>query len=71
MRIVLTTLLITILLFGFSKLVQVFTSGKAFDAAALKASFRESAKTIWQGMQLFVIVWIVYLLLLWWIRHRN
>lgn len=71
MRILLTTLLVTILLFGFSKIIQAFLSGKAFDAGALKASFRESAKTIWQGMQLFVIVWIVYLLLLWWIRHRN
>jgi hypothetical protein len=63
-------LFLLLALFVVSKVINLFLSGKLFEPGALKKSFRESSKTFWQGAQLFVIVWILYLLLIYWVRHR-
>lgn len=63
-------LVFLILLFIFTKATGLLLSGKLFEPGAFKASMRESLKTLWQGMQLFVVVWILYLLLMYWVRHR-
>lgn len=63
-------LLFLAVLFLLSKATGLLLSGKLFEPGAFKASMRESLKTLWQGMQLFVVVWFLYLLLMWWVRHR-
>ncbi len=70
MRVISRIVLLLIVLFALSKLLGLLLSGKLFEPGEIKASFRESAKTLWQGMQLFVVVWFLYLLLVWWVRHR-
>lgn len=63
-----------ILFFGFlafiaSKFLQLLISGKLFDEGAIKESFRESGKTLWLGMRLFVILWLLYLIFIWIVRQ--
>jgi hypothetical protein len=63
-------LFILFAVFVVSKVINLFLAGKLFEPGALKKSFRESGRTLWQGMQLFVVVWILYLLLIYWVKHR-
>jgi hypothetical protein len=52
-----------------SKFLQLLISGKLFDEGAIKESFRESGKTLWLGMRLFVILWLLYLIFIWIVRQ--
>lgn len=61
---------ILLAVFIVSKVINLLLTGELFKPGALKKSFRESGRTLWQGMQLFVVVWILYLFLMYWVRHR-
>jgi len=57
------------LVFIGSKMIKLLVQGKLFDEGAFKAELRESGKTIWLGMRLFVILWLLYLLMLYFMRN--
>jgi len=59
---------VTIAFFA-SKFVQLFISGKLFEEGAVKESLRESGKTLWLGMRLFVVIWVIYLVFVWVVRN--
>jgi len=60
---------VLVFLFG-SKIFKLLISGELFESGALKKSLRESGKTLWWGMKMFVIVWLLYLIFIWWVRNR-
>lgn len=53
------------------KTMSLLIKGKLFEPGALRNSLQESKKTLWQGMQLFVVVWLLYLVLNWLVRSRH
>ncbi|MDZ7316240.1 MAG: hypothetical protein ONB24_08980 [candidate division KSB1 bacterium] len=61
---------ILLILFAVSKIINLALTGRLFQRGAFRESVKESLKTLWQGMQLFVIVWFLYLIFLWWVRRR-
>jgi hypothetical protein len=69
MRFYFYLLILGLMIFLVSKFVQLTISGKLFDEGAIKESFRESGKTLWLGMRLFVIIWLLYLTFIWAIKH--
>ena len=52
-----------------SRFIQLLISGKLFEEGAIKESFRESGATLWLGMRLFLIIWIIYLVTVWLIKR--
>jgi len=71
MRFIFYLTFIGIVIWVLQKVFLLFIQGKLFEPGALKESFRESGKTLWLGMKLFVILWFLYLLFVWWVRTRN
>lgn len=57
-------LILLVMAFLASKIISLILKGKLFEEGAFKKELRESGKTLWIGMRLFVILWILYLLLL-------
>ncbi len=45
--------------------------GEPITVRSIKTSFRQSGKSIWQGLQLFVVIWVIYLIVSLWLRSRN
>ncbi len=54
-----------------SKAFSLLIRGELFEEGAFKKSMRESGKTLWLGMKLFVILWLLYLIFIWWVRNRG
>ena len=54
-----------------SKAFSLLISGELFEEGAFKKSMHESGKTLWLGMKLFVILWLLYLIFIWWVRSRG
>lgn len=69
MRFFISVLFIGLLAFVVSRLLNLFISGKLFEEGAIKESFRESGATLWLGMRLFVIVWLLYLFFVWAVKR--
>ena len=53
------------------KALSLAIKGELFKPGAFKESFREIGKTLWLGMRLFVIVWILYLIVAWFMSKQN
>lgn len=70
MRIPMNILFLVIVLICLERVVSLAIKGDLFKPGALQDSFRELGKTVWLGMRLFVIFWILYLALLYWVQHR-
>ncbi|MBN2001285.1 hypothetical protein JW935_27320 [candidate division KSB1 bacterium] len=61
-----------VLLFVFlERILVLIKTGEIFKENALRDSFRKSGQTLWQGMKMFVVVWLLYLLLNWWMQSRH
>ena len=58
-----------IVYFILSKVWGLFITGKLFQPGEIKKSFQETAHTIWQGMKMFVILWLSYLVIIWVARN--
>jgi hypothetical protein len=71
MRIFIYTFFALLLFMVLEKVFSLLIKGKLFEEGALKKSLQESRKTLWQGMQLFVVVWLLYLILNWLVRSRH
>ena len=69
MRVFISLFFVLLIIFLASKFFQLLISGKLFEEGAIKDSFRESGATLWLGMRLFVVIWIVYLLIVWLARR--
>ena len=69
MRYFLLFLFIGLFAFVVSKFFQLLISGKLFEEGAIKESFRESGETLWLGMRLFLVIWFIYLIVVWAIKH--
>ena len=52
----------------FLKFIQ---QGETFDIKSIKRSIRQSGKSVWQGLQLFVVIWILYLIVSFLLRSCN
>ncbi len=65
MRFFFSIMLVSLVVFSISKFFQLLISGKLFEEGAVKESFRESGKTLWLGMRLFVVLWFAYLIIVW------
>ena len=61
-------LFLLLLVFLASKMVKLLVQGKLFEQGAFKAELKESGKTVWLGMRLFVILWLIYLLVIYFVR---
>ena len=68
MRFFFYILLFATIAFLISKFVQLVLSGKLLEEGAVKESFRESGKTLWLGMRLFVVIWFGYLIFMWLVK---
>jgi hypothetical protein len=53
------------------RIISLALKGDLFKPGALQHSFSELGKTVWLGMRLFVIFWILYLALLYYVQHRH
>ncbi len=62
-------LFLIVALFG-SKIFTLLISGKFLEAEEWKKSFRDVGKNLWWGMKTFVVLWLLYLIFIWWVRHR-
>ena len=71
MRFFFNFLLLIVLFIIVQKFAALLIRGKLFDGEAMRASFRESGKTLWLGARVFVVLWLLYLLLNWWVRHQR
>lgn len=69
MRYFFLALFVALLIFIASRFLQLLFTGKLFEEGAIKESFRESGETLWLGMRLFVVIWILYLIFMWAIRQ--
>lgn len=71
MRIVVGFLIILGIFFLLHKALGLYFKGELFQPGAFKKSLHETGRTFWQGMKMFVILWILYLLLVYWLRNHN
>ncbi len=69
MRYFFLVLFIALIVFVASRFLQLLISGKLFEEGAIKESFRESGQTLWLGMRLFLVIWIVYLVFMWLVQN--
>ncbi|MBN1481378.1 hypothetical protein EH223_03300 [candidate division KSB1 bacterium] len=69
MRFYLFILVLGLVAFVLSRLFHLLIQGKLFEEGAIKESFRESGATLWLGMRLFVIIWLLYLSLVWLVKR--
>ena len=69
MRYFFLILFIALIVFVASRFLQLLISGKLFEEGAIKESFRESGQTLWLGMRLFLVIWIVYLVFMWLVQN--
>jgi len=53
------------------KVISLAIKGQLFKENAFKQAFREAGKQLWLGMRLFVILWLGYLIITWFIQHKN
>ncbi len=62
-------LLLLLVFFLASKMISLLIRGKLFEEGAFKRELRESGKTLWLGMRLFVVLWLIYLLIIYFARQ--
>lgn len=62
-------LFLLLILFLASKMISLLIRGKLFEEGAFKRELRESGKTLWLGMRLFVVLWLIYLLIIYFARQ--
>ena len=63
-------ILLLIMAFFASRLISMILKGKLFEEGAFKKELKESGKTLWLGMRLFVVIWLLYLLLVQIVSNR-
>lgn len=63
-------LILLLMAFMASRLISLILRGKLFEEGAFKKEIKESGKTLWLGMRLFVVIWLLYLLLLHIVSNR-
>jgi len=64
-------LFLVIVVILLERVIALALKGDLFKPGALQRSFHELGKTVWLGMRLFVIFWILYLALLYYVQHRH
>jgi len=62
-------LFLLLIFFLASKMISLLIRGKLFEEGAFKKELRESGKTLWLGMRLFVVLWLIYLLIIYFARQ--
>ena len=70
MRIAFHLLFLLIFLICLERVISLAVKGDLFKPGRLQQSFHEVGKTVWLGMRLFVILWILYLVLLHFVQRR-
>ena len=63
-------LILLLMAFMVSRVISLILKGKLFEEGAFKKELKESGKTLWLGMRLFVVIWLLYLLLLHFVSNR-
>ena len=63
-------LILLLMAFMVSRVISLILKGKLFKEGAFKKELKESGKTLWLGMRLFVVIWLLYLLLLHVVSNR-
>jgi ribose/xylose/arabinose/galactoside ABC-type transport system permease subunit len=71
MRFLFYLLLAVTLFVVLERLVTSAARGELFKPGAFRSSFRQIGRDLWLGARLFVILWFVYLLVTWWVRHQG
>ena len=71
MRFIFLMAIAVLIVLGSERFIALALKGQLSKPGTVKSVFKEMAKTLWLAMRLFVVIWIIYLIIMWWLGHKN
>ena len=60
-----------LIVLGSERFISLALKGQLSQPGTVKSVIKEMAKTLWLAMRIFVVLWILYLVIMWFVSHKN